>query len=271
MNPATYLGIDVGGTKILCQAFDEQLGVLREEKVSTDLDHGSEGVMKALEALIDRHFSADIKGIGVALPGIVHRRSGALMKAPNLPTTPGLEVKKLLEDRFHTTVHTENDINAFLSAEYERPELRQYDTVLGVMVGTGLGGAAIVDGRMLYGERGFACEFGHTVIDRDGTLKTLEENTGGAHHGRIPDDLKTHIVENLAIGLANFCLVFDPGAIVLGGSVYLHWAADRKERLTEVIRKHTLDGSAPVLLDASSDTSVAKGAVLQLIRRLTPA
>lgn len=257
-----YIGIDIGGTKILLQVFDSKMNVIAEKQIKTDLS-GQEGFLKQMYGLIDEFFDKKIKGIGVAVPGIVDKTTGILIYAPNLPAGRNLKLKKLLAERYGTAVHIDNDINAFLVSEYERPKFKKYKNVLAIMLGTGFGGAVISDGKLMYGSNGFAGEFGHIVINKDAKLKTLEENTGGKYLEKYPK-LKKDLIMNFGIGLANLSLVFDPDAIVLGGSVYLNHLADKKEQIKKIIASHSLAGKSPALIDADSKTSVTKGAVLML-------
>ncbi len=289
-----YIGVDVGGTKILVQAFDEKLKVLAETKAKTDKTHGKAGFLKQLFGLIDKYSASGAKGIGVAVPGIVDYRKGVLVKAPHLPTGKNLKLKTLLEKRYKTKIHVDHDINAFLKAESQTHALKKYKNVLAVMVGTGLGGAALVDGKLFYGESGFAGEFGHMMIDEKGTLKTLEQKTSGHFLPEIAKGLglpqpsqwkgkflaerlakkdkhalilQKSLTENLGIGLSNLNLIFNPQAIVLGGSVYGRFLSNQKKKLQKIIARHSLSGTAPILTDASEKNYVAKGAVMLLTQK----
>jgi len=267
-----YIGIDVGGTKILLQVFDAKLKLTAEKKVKTDVSHGKAGFLKQLYGLIDEFFDSKTLGISVAVPGIVDYKRGVLVKAPHLPTGRDLKLKALLEKQYKVPVHIDHDINAFLAEEYKTPALAKYQNVLAVMVGTGLGGAAIVNGKLYYGESGFAGEFGHMVIDEHSRLKTLEQNTSGHFIPQITrmvgeKNLKKHLIENLGLGLANLNLIFNPEVMVLGGSVYLNLLRDRKIQLGKIIARHSLDGKAPKLIDANPKASVARGAVRLLADR----
>ncbi|MBI5422328.1 ROK family protein [Candidatus Peregrinibacteria bacterium] len=290
-NSIKYIGVDVGGTKILVQAFDEKLKLLGETIAKTDVHHGKAGFLKQLTRLIDGHFTKTVRGIGVAVPGIVDYRKGILVKAPHLPTGKNLALKTLLEKRYKTPVHVDHDINAFLAAEASKPHLKKRKNLLAVMVGTGLGGAALVDGKLFYGKSGFAGEFGHMVIDEEGALKTLEQKTSGhflpqiakslklPHPARWHGDffakrldakdnnallLKKSLTESLGIGLSNLNLIFNPEAILLGGSVYLKFLADRAPTLKRAIAKHSLSGTSPKLVDSHGPNSIPKGAILLL-------
>lgn len=260
-----YIGIDVGGSKILLQTFDGKLKALNEKKIKTDIRHGKTGFLKQLYGLIDEFFDKSVKGIGIAVPGIVDQKKGTLVHAPHLPTGKDLKLKALLKERYKVQIHLDNDINGFLAEESQKPTLKKSKNILAVMVGTGLGGAVIVDGKLMYGKDGFAGEFGHMIIsESDKKLKTFEQNTSGYYLKKYPK-LKKDLVKNFGIGLSNLNLIFNPDVIVLGGSVYHNYLSTKKRQLTAIIRKHSLAKQAPKLLDAGSQTSVAKGVVRLLI------
>ncbi len=261
-----YIGLDIGGSKILLQVFDSQLTIMISKKIKTDVRHGKKGLLKQLYDLIDGFFDDSVKGIGVVTAGIVDQKKGVLVDSPHLPTGRNLEFSSLLKKRYKTRVYLDNDINGFLAEESQRAPLKNCKNVLAVMAGTGLGGAAIVDGKMMYGKDGFAGEFGHMIINQsDKKLKNFEQNISGYYLKKYPR-LKKELVDNFGIGLANLNLIFNPEVIVLGGSVYHHHLASKKRRLRAIIRRYSLAKQAPKLLDAGRRTSVARGAVRLLLR-----
>lgn len=259
-NKTKYIGVDIGGTKILLQSFDRSLRLLDFKQAKTQTRKGLKGFLAQLYELIDEFYVKGVKGIGVVVPGIVDQKKGMLIKAPHLPTGKDLKLRSLLEKRYGTTVHVDNDINGFLAAEYEKRNLNKYQNVLAIMLGTGLGGAAIVNGEMLYGKDGFAGEFGHIMINAKGSF---EQNTSGHYLAKNPK-LKKDLVANFGLGLSNLNLIFNPSVIVLGGSIYYHHLSGKKKQLERIIKKHSLAKQSPKLMDTSSRTSAAKGAVLLL-------
>jgi len=287
-NNSSVIGIDIGGTKILLQTFDAKLNLIEEIRVRTETAKGQKGFLDQLYKLIGGHFHKGIKGIGIAFPGIVDIYKGTLVKAPHLPTKCDLPIRKLIEKRYKVPVVIDNDVNAFLIAEKERPQLKKHQNLIAIMIGTGLGGAIIANGKMIYGKNGYAGEFGHIVI-AEGQLKTLEQNTSGAFTSKIAKILgikksvtvsvldkntpettkiKKHMLESLGIGLANLNLIFNPEVIVLGGSIYSLFLSDKKKELSKIISAHSLDKNSPVLLDASKTTSVAKGVAIRILEIL---
>lgn len=271
---AEIMGIDVGGSKILLQTFDKKMRVTDEIKVPTQTRKGEKGFTDQIIGLIELYFTRRIRAIGIAVPGIVHHKKGILAKAPHLPTKTDYPIKKILEERFKKPVYVDNDINAFLWAEKERPGLKKYKNIVAVMVGTGLGGAILNDGKLIYGASGYAGEVGHMIIRQDGPLKTLEHNTSGLHVPKIAEMLKAksrdaddprikkYLLEQLGVGLSNLNLIFDPEVFLLGGSVYRYHLAKDQKKLERMIASRALDKKSPKILLAGKNTSVALGAAM---------
>ena len=92
------IGVDVGGTKMLLQTFDKNLKLVDEKRAPTQVKRGQKGFLEELENLIAEYFHRGIQGIGVAVPGIVDKKRGVLIKAPHLPGK-NVTLKKTLETK----------------------------------------------------------------------------------------------------------------------------------------------------------------------------
>ncbi|MBN1258775.1 ROK family protein [Candidatus Peregrinibacteria bacterium] len=284
-----FIGVDVGGNKILAQAFDENLKMIGEEKRATNVRQGKKGFLEELFAVIDLFFHKGVKGIGIGMPGIVDIRKGVLVKAPHLPVGRNFPLRELLKKHYKTPIRVDNDVNAFLLAEKERPELKKYKNLVAVMVGTGVGGAITINGELVYGKNGYAGEVGHMVINKGARLKSFEQNTSGHFIREVAKSLGypnvnsetlekmrdegmpaarniiRSMAESFGTGLSNLNLILNPDAFVLGGSVYHIFFAREKKKITEIIKKHSLDGTCPPLIQAGPEPSVAKGVVMGLL------
>ena len=112
----------------------------------------------------------------------------------------------MMEKHFKRPFIIDNDINAFLTAERERPGLKKYQNIVAVMVGTGVGGAILNEGRLIYGADGYAGEVGHMITAGGSKHDTLEKNAGGTYLPKITKDeksAKAHLLQHLGIGLSN--------------------------------------------------------------------
>ena len=276
---SVIIGMDIGGTKILAEAFDAKGRVVERHKEET-VTKGRAALLRQVDGLLERLFHKGIRGIGIAVPGIVERETGNVIHAKHLPVKSALPLQDIVAKRFKVPVTVDNDINAFLNAEKNRPELKGVRNIVAVMVGTGVGGAVIADGNMLYGGKGFAGEVGHMVVDICDSRRTLEQSVGGHFIPQIARGLgikkamkttdldkdtpntrkvKRALVERLGIGLSNLNLIFNPEVFVLGGSIYTLFIRSEKRRLEKIIATYALDGKCPRIISARGSTSVAEG------------
>lgn len=164
---AAAIGVDVGGTKTLAVLVDGSGAVHAEARAPTPDD--GDALLDAIAELV-----AEIRprtpaiGIGVGAPGLVDA-SGTLRFAPNLPAVRDLGVRAGLEARVPGSwVRVGNDATCAGWAERVLGAARGHDHVLMVTLGTGIGGGIVAGGRLIEGVNGFAGEFGHMVVDRNG-------------------------------------------------------------------------------------------------------
>jgi glucokinase len=174
-------GIDIGGTKVLGVALGPSEGVLVEARVATpggpvrgdDVGRGVARAVAEVVAQLDAAVAppagdAPAPAIGVGVPGMVDR-AGRLRFSPNLPQAHGVDWHVLLSEHLPgRRILIENDANLAALAEHRLGAAQGYDHVLTVTLGTGIGGALIVDGRLRVGRHGYAGEIGHLVVDPAG-------------------------------------------------------------------------------------------------------
>jgi glucokinase len=183
MNKPHWIGVDVGGTKILAAVFDDDLNQVSKEKESTPASEGPKAVFAAISKAVEKALGeakvghADVRGIGLAFPGQIAPNSTRVRFAPNLDWRD-VEVKPHLPEKWKSwSVAVENDVRMGTYGEFTRGAAKGARHVLGIFVGTGVGGGLILDGKLHTGFLGHAGEIGHTVVHwRKGT--TLEEVAG---------------------------------------------------------------------------------------------
>ena len=173
---AIYGGIDLGGTKIQAAIVDEDSDheVLGAKRDQTPLKGGPKaivarmaGVLKeaAEEAGVDL---GSLEGVGVGSPGSVDDEKGTVSAAMNLSDWTGSHnVRKALEKELGAPVSLGNDVDLATDAEFEIGTAREFDSLLGVFWGTGVGGGVILNGEPWNG-RGTAGEIGHMVVRING-------------------------------------------------------------------------------------------------------
>jgi glucokinase len=167
-------GIDLGGTKIQTAVLDARGKVLGEARVPTPTSGGPEDVAAAMtEAMREAAGEAgtgseSLSGIGVGSPGDVDEKTGTVSGARNLPGWSGsFPLGEKLSEALGAPVRVGNDVQVATEAEFELGAAQEFDSVLGVFWGTGVGGGLILDGKPWLG-RGAAGEIGHMVVKRGG-------------------------------------------------------------------------------------------------------
>jgi glucokinase len=167
----TTVGVDLGGTKILGLLADSAGKVLATRETRTGASDGPEAVVGRLGDLIADllrdHDRPPAGAIGLSSPGPLDHRTGLVYSPPNLPGWDGVPLRSLVEERFGLPTVLENDANSAGFAEALVGAGRGHGDLLYVNVGTGVGGAVVIGGRIHHGA-GFAGELGHIVIAPDG-------------------------------------------------------------------------------------------------------
>jgi len=158
------VGVDIGGTKALAVRLDGTQ-VVDESLFSIDR---TTGTLDAITRSIESVHESTVEAIGVGIAGLVRPRDGTLVWGPHVPGT-NLDVRAVVSERFNVPVHVDNDANAAAFAETNVGAAAGYANVLFVTLGTGIGGAVMIDGS-LYRGGGFAGEWGHVQVDGNGLL-----------------------------------------------------------------------------------------------------
>ena len=167
----TWIGIDLGGTKVYGVVVHGEK-IKKDAKRKTPTSGGPDAVVDTIAAVIqDLGGIEGADGVGIGAPGAVDHEAGVVRQAPNLAgwqennVPVGSLVSKALGG---VAVFVDNDANAGTLAEHKRGAGRGADHVLGVWVGTGVGGGLILDGHLRRGPTGYAGEIGHTVVTQGG-------------------------------------------------------------------------------------------------------
>jgi len=167
------VGVDFGATKIYAGLFTSNLNLVGAAKMTTKPLRGATAVLdriaRCVKDVVDEcDLTMDkVRAVGVGAPGALDPESGRLIVAPNLGWE-NVPLQKELEKRLDLPVAIENDANAALVGVYEEELEGKPRHVLGVFIGTGIGGALMVNGDLYSGYSHFAGEVGHMVIDIDG-------------------------------------------------------------------------------------------------------
>jgi glucokinase len=256
--PRRYLGLDLGGTNIKVAVIERpgQPGgpagreggspwIVARSSCRTEAHRGPLGVVKRLAEVgreaLDRH--GPVAAAGVGLPGLFDE-SGRAVLIPNLPGEwNGVPVREPLEAALGLPVRLINDARAFSLAEAVLGAARGLGTVVCVVLGTGVGGGVVVNGRLLRGT-GTAGEIGHQTVlvggppcgcGNNGCVEALVRADVFARRGgratamevyaaaRAGDQVARSAVDEvigwLSVAMANAYVLFAPDAFVVGGGI----------------------------------------------------
>lgn len=169
-----YVGVDVGGTKIVAGLVTAGGKILTREKTPTPKNAPAKKIVQILQSVIENVVHAeglrikDISAIGIGVPGLV-LPDGIITRTPNMNLS-GFNLARELKSKFKVKIAIGNDVNVGLLGEKWMGAARKTKNVVSLFVGTGLGAAAIVDDKLMLGAHGAACEIGHMTVCKDGHL-----------------------------------------------------------------------------------------------------
>lgn len=167
-----YLGVDVGGTKILAVAATAGGEILGRKKLKTSAEGSlADQVAAAAEGALENAGASlgEVAALGVAVPAVVDSRAGLVVHAPNLENADP-HLRDRLAERYSFPVFLGNDVNLGTLAEVWRGVGKNAENVVGIFVGTGIGGGVVLGGKLLTGAEDQAGEIGHLVLSVDGPI-----------------------------------------------------------------------------------------------------
>ncbi|MDD5738466.1 MAG: ROK family protein [Candidatus Pacebacteria bacterium] len=217
---ANILGVDIGGSKIKMVLWDGEK-VLKEWKSETaNLENLKKG-LDFFNRSSGSPTSANFK-VGIGLPGLLDFKNNKALFCKNLPQFNNVNLKACFpagvnpntKQSYGVGVKVDNDAKCFLRAEIFAIAGKKPENILGVVFGTGIGGAVSISNfksqiaNIYYGRDGWAGEFGHMIIDKNKSWEYLYQQT----KNKPKEQEKIN-----AIGLANLINIFNPELIILGG------------------------------------------------------
>ena len=172
-NNEKYIGIDLGGTKIMTAVADENGHILTKVKLATETELGQKQIEKNILASIDKVLdkvnikAEEINSIGIGSPGPLSVKKGIIYESANLPIE-NLPIVNLIEKETGVDTYLQNDANAAALGEKVFGAGKEADNLLFMTISTGVGGGIIINGDIYYGHTGNAGEIGHTTVDPAG-------------------------------------------------------------------------------------------------------
>lgn len=249
------LCFDIGGTQIksMIKNENEEIGLANIKSRAKD---GAllvkDDIFASIHQLKEKY---EIHGIAISTAGMVDPKTQTIAYAnDNFKDYIGFDWKKLIEDEFKLNAVVENDVKSAALGEYYYGAGKGYDSMFALTVGTGIGGALIIDGQIYRGASGQAGEIGYlpmkdnifekissttALINRAKDLYPEKNYSNGIEIFEAIDknepeaiELIDHMTENLARGIANIMLIVSPSIILIGGGI-----SEQKDKFLDPIRQ----------------------------------
>lgn len=278
------IGIDVGGTNIRV-GYVEKNDIQKIEAVRIKGGAKKDEVIDAIFSLIEKFDLTNVSGIGIGVPSVINIEKGIVYDVQNIPSWDQVPLKEILEKRFKTPVRINNDANCFAVGEKYFGKAKNYNDIIGLIIGTGLGAGVIINNKLYTGRNSGAGEFGmipfkdnyveyycsgqffKNVYGLTGEELMLMAIQGDPQAIAIFNEYGTNLGE--AIKIIMYSL--DPQIIVLGGSVSksytffqqkmwdsinsFKYSISLEKIIVEVSEKENISilGAAALFLDSNQD------------------
>ena len=167
----TFLGVDIGGTKVAVGVVDASGKILAQQRKPMIANGTPEAGLVAVTDAIDSILSSSergVQGIGICAPGPLDPKTGVVLNPPNLPCWRNFPLAQKVTGKYSVPVKVDNDANAAALAETRWGAARGYHFVFYATVGTGIGTGIVFDNSIYHGNTGSAGEGGHVSIDYRG-------------------------------------------------------------------------------------------------------
>lgn len=279
-----YIGIDLGGTKISGILVNLQGDIIAKDIVPTHAEAGEQAIVQKIINVIatiikdSKVVKEHIIAIGLGAPGSLNLKAGTIISAANLPFNNFNIVKPLIE-QFNIPVHIDNDANVAAVGEYLFGAGKGSEHMVFITVSTGIGGGAILNGKIYRGSTCNALEVGHATVQPDGpycncgnygcaevlasgtaigkaaqvaiskgkitSLSNYEKPTAyevfkeSEKGDRVALNIRNKALTYLGICVANAIMAFDPEKVIIGGGV-AQAGPVVFERIDEVVKERCI-------------------------------
>lgn len=249
---------DVGGTFIKYAVINSGGDILCKDKIPTPGYNCRvtipEGIIRVIDRLKEQY---NLHAVGISTAGLVDSKEGVITAAYNLHEYSGTRLSETVKEGTGLEVFVENDVNAAALGEMWKGAAKGKDTFLCIALGTGVGGAVVIDGKVVKGVSGAAGEIGHIIINEEGEkcscgtkgcyernastsalirnyinsankngIRVNEENINGEEIIKLVrsgDKLALKVynkfIDSIVTGVVSITHLLDPGLIIIGGGI----------------------------------------------------
>lgn len=253
-----YICFDIGGTKIKYGIIDDNYNIIEKKDNDTEAYLGGSHIVNKIITIINEYkVKYELNGVAISTAGVVDANTGTIIYANDIiPNYTNTNLSEIIFDSTGLITTAENDVNCFALSHV----LSVDSDFLMVAIGTGIGGAIVIDKKIYHGITNSAGEFGQMVINKKrfeevASVSALVKNAqslglnvqsgidvfklydGKVEKAKVAVD---YFLENLALGLLNLSYIFNFPKIILGGGI-----TNRNTFLNELNEKIKLFENAP--------------------------
>ena len=262
MEKRYVIGVDIGGTKNYTALVDLEGNIIKEKTVETLAHEGEQAVMgriiDTINYVIDGTDKDLIRAIGIGSPGPLDVKNGVIIETANLPFK-NFEIVKTIKEEYELPTYLDNDANVATLGEFMFGAGKGTENMVFITASTGIGGGAVLNGKLFRGATGNALEVGHMTVSTEGprcgcgnlgcaealgsgtaigrrakeavstnvktSLKNYDNVTSkevfkeAANGDRVAKNILNTSLTYLGIAVANTITNFDPEKVVVGGGV----------------------------------------------------
>lgn len=270
-----YIGVDIGGSKILVVAGNAKHEIKRQQKIKTPED-GTQGVMEIIHLIEEVAAGDSIDSIMIASAGPLDLERGCIRESsPNMHGWRGTKLVEPIRNHFNKPTELVLDTAAAAVTEATIGAAKGEEFVLYVTISTGVGAALVAGGELYQGVTGI--EAGHIILDPDGPVcgcggrghfesmcsgKAIKLKYGKFGYEITDPKIWDEIAGTMALGFHSLIVSYSPSAVVIGGGVGVHYAKFHDFLMKHLKELHPLYPLPPILQAKYIETAVAYGAVI---------
>lgn len=278
-----YIGLDIGGTSAKIGLLNKDQ-ILFKQEIQVNFDHYNTPIIETVKSGIHNFIESNaldmsvIHGIGVSATGQIDVKNGVVIGGGgHIKNWIKTNIKDELEKEFNLKVSVINDADAMIIAEHRYGHAKDYRNIIGITIGTGIGGGIVVENKLLLGHKGIAGEIGHMVLNSAGQecpcgnigcyetyasmsalilrVKDSLDSQEIPYEAKAIDgkyifeeielgnkefkNILNNWIKDIALGIVSLVHIFNPEIIIIGGGV-----SSQKELflkpLIKVVKKHCL-------------------------------
>lgn len=240
-----YLCIEIGGTNLRYGIVSREFELLEFEKIATaglsEAADKGQYLSGLITPLTEKYGRESIRCISLSLASLMDRERTICYNSPNIKGFDHLPLKEILEKRWGIPVYMERDVNTSLLYEIWKKDLPREGIQVGIFIGTGLGNAMCIDGKIYRGSTGSSCELGHIPVPgleemcgcgKKGCIELracgkVLARVAKEHHCPISEIFLRHqdaedvrdVIKMCALATAAEITILDPVCVILGGGV----------------------------------------------------